>query len=195
MVKLKLSKSIPSASLKSTKGFTLLEVIGAIFILTVGAGSAFILISQTLSAASLVKERLIASYLVGEGIEIVRNIRDTNWLQARDPAKTSPWDDGLCSTSPCYWQTDYTTRTFTDTADFEQCSDPEYNCRPYDGTTLKIDGGFYNYTSGTETIFKRKITIEKLDSDNIKVEVNVEWTEKGRTHNLKAIEYLTSWYE
>jgi type II secretory pathway pseudopilin PulG len=178
-------------------GFTLLEVIGAIFILTVGAGSAFILISQTLSAASLVKERLIASYLVQEGIEIVRNIRDTNWLQARDPTKTSPWDDGLiCLTPPCHWQVDYTTRTFTDTADFEHCSDPGYyNCHSYDGTPLKIDGGFYNYTSGTETKFKREITIEEPSTSTIKVEVKVEWTERGRTHNFKALEYLTNWYE
>jgi len=186
------------SDIKHNKGFTLLEVIGAIFILTIGAGSAFILISQTLSAASLVKDHLIASYLVQEGIEIVRNIRDTNWLQARDPSKTSLWDDGLiCPDSPCYFQADYTTLTFADTEDFEKCGPeyPGYNCHSYDGTPLKIDGDFYNYTSGTETKFKREITIEKLDSDNIKVEVNVEWAEKGRTHNAKAIEYLTSWYE
>ena len=190
---IKLGK-IKSAS--TNKGFTLLEVIGAIFILTVGAGSAFILISQTLSAASLVKENLIASYLVQEGIEIVRDIRDTNWLQARNPNKTSLFDDGLiCTVPPCDFQADYATLTFTETTDFEKCSDPGYNCHLYDGTPLKIDGGFYNYTSGTETKFKRKITIKKVDSDNIKVEVNVGWTERGRTHNLKALEYLTSWYE
>ena len=178
------------------RGFTLLEVIVAIFILTVGAGSSFILISKTLSAASLVKENLIASYLVQEGIEIVRNIRDTNWLQARNPSKISLFNDGLiCPAPPCDFQADYTTLTFTETTDFEKCSDPGYNCHSYDGVPLKIDGGFYNYTSGTETKFKRKITIEKKDSDNIKVEVNVEWTEKGRTHNLKALEYLTGWYE
>ena len=173
----------------NSKGFTLLEVIAAIFILTVGAGSSFILISQTLSAVSLVRENLIASYLVQEGIEIVRNIRDTNWLQL------SPWDDGLiCSLPPCHFQADYTTRTFTGT-DFEKCSDPGYNCHSYDGVPLKIDGAIYNYTSGTETKFKREITIEKVDSDNIKVEVNVEWLEKGRPHNLKALEYLTRWYQ
>ena len=184
---IKLGK-IKSAS--TNKGFTLLEVIVAIFILTVGVGSAFMLISQTLSAASLVKENLIASYLVQEGMEIVRNIRDTNWLQF------SPWDDGLiCLTPSCDFQADYATLTFTETTDFEKCSDPGYNCHSYDGHPLKIDGGFYNYTSGTETKFKRKITIKKVDSDNIKVEVNVGWTERGRTHNLKALEYLTSWYE
>jgi four helix bundle protein len=174
----------------NSTGFTLLEVIAAIFILTVGIGSAFILISQTLSATSLAKERLIASYLAQEGIEIVRNIRDTNWLQF------SPWDDGLiCALPPCHFQADYTTRTFTETANNEKCTDPGYNCHLYDGTPLKIDGGFYNYTSGSETKFKREIIIEEPSTTTIKVEVNIEWAERGRVHNFKTLEYLTNWYE
>ena len=82
------------------KGFTLLEVITAIFILTVGVGGALSLMNQTLSTASIIEQRLIASYLAQEGIEIVRNIRDTNWLQSRDPNKSSPWYDGLCTSPP-----------------------------------------------------------------------------------------------
>ena len=100
---------------KSKRGFTLLEVITAIFILTVGTGASFALIQQTLLASSLIEFKLIASYLAQEGIEIVRNIRDTNWLQEQrntEPAKSSPWDDGLCGGGTCYWQADYTTATF-----------------------------------------------------------------------------------
>jgi len=164
----------------NTKGFTLLEVIAAIFILTVGIGSAFALISQTLSAASLVKERLIASYLVQEGIEIVRNIRDTNWLQSR--TATSTWDDGLPNGN---WQADYLSQNLT--------TYPSYDTSPL---FLNIDANnFYSYSSGSSTIFKRKIFIEEPSTSTIKVEVNVEWTEKGRTHNFKALEYLTNWYE
>jgi len=161
----------------NTKGFTLLEVIAAIFILTIGVGSSFILISQTLSAVSLVRERLIASYLVQEGIEIVRNIRDTNWLEQRT-ASTTPWDDGLDVGN---WQADYLSQQLNQT---------------YASSSLNIDtSGFYSYSPGSPTFFKRKISIGKPSTSTIRVEVNVDWTEKGRSHNLESLEYLTNWYE
>jgi prepilin-type N-terminal cleavage/methylation domain-containing protein len=80
--------------MKNNKGFTLLEVIAAIFILTVGAGASFALIQQTLSAASLVEDRLIASYLAQEGVEVVKNIRDQTWLEKRTNL-TLTWDEYL----------------------------------------------------------------------------------------------------
>jgi len=193
---------------KKRRGFTLLEVIIAIFILTVGAGASFALIQQTLLASSLIEFKIIAAYLAQEGIEIVRNIRDTNWLQEQrntDPAKSSPWDDGLCELPPgeiCGWQADYTTATFTGT-DFENCGDAgHYNCNAYSGSFLYIDGntGFYRYLvapgpNDTKTVFKRKISISPIDADRIQILVEVEWEERDRSHSFKALEYITNWYE
>jgi len=181
-----------------SKGFTILEVTTAIFILTVGVGAALSLMNQTLSLGSVIKQKLIASYLAQEGIEIVRNIRDTNWLQSRDSGKSSPWDDGLlCAFPPCDWEADYSTVTFLDTADFEQCSSPGSNCRDYNETFLNIDtDGFYSYEiSDSQTKFKRKIIIEKPSADEIKVIVDVTWEERGRSHSFTVLEYITNWYE
>lgn len=180
-----------------SKGFTVLEVITAIFILTVGVGAALSLMNQTLATGSVVEQRLIASHLAQEGIEIVRNIRDTNWLQSRDPSKSSPWDDGLCSSPPCEWEADYTTVTFFDTADFERCSDPGFNCQTYSETFLNIDtDGFYSYkTADAQTKFKRKIRIEKPQADEIKVIVEIIWQERGRHHSFTVLEHITNWYE
>ena len=159
-------------------------------------------------AASLIEFKLVSSYLAQEGIEIVRNIRDTNWLQEQrntEPMKSSPWDDGLCGLLPgetCEWQADYTTATFEAT-DFENCGDANhYNCQGYAPTSfLYIDGntGFYRYiaTPGpndTQTIFKRKISITP-EVDRIKVLIEVEWEERGRSHSFKALEYITNWYD
>ena len=69
--------------------FTLLEVILAITVLTLAIGGSFVLVSQAIASVSAVQSKLIASYLVQEGIEIVKNIRDTNWL------KIQPWDQSL----------------------------------------------------------------------------------------------------
>jgi len=184
---------------KADSAFTVLEVMTAIFILSVGVGAALSLMNQTLATGSVVEQTLIASYLAQEGIKIVRNIRDTNWLQSRDSSKSSPWDDGLCSSPYCEWEVDYTTVTFFNTADFEKCSDPGSNCQGYTGTGtfLNIDtDGFYSYEiSDPQTKFKRKITIEKPQADEIKIMVDIIWQERGRTHTFTALEYIRNWYE
>jgi len=72
-------------------GFTILEVILAIFILTVAVFASFSLIQQTVVGVSLNQSKLIAYYLAQEGVENIRNIRDTNWLQGKD------WLEGIPS--------------------------------------------------------------------------------------------------
>ena len=73
------------------KGFTLIELIVAMFLLTVGTLGSFSLIQKTIIFSSISSSQLQASYLAQEGIEIIRNIRDTNYLEA------SVWDDGITS--------------------------------------------------------------------------------------------------
>lgn len=170
--------------------FTILEVILAITVLTIAVSGSFILIIQTIGSISVIQSRLIASYLVQEGLEISRNIRDSNWLKNQD------WDQNLEAGD---WEGDYLTLT--------SCPPP---CQYDNGLRfLGIDGnGFYsyNYASGNEAIFKRKITFsdkEDLDKDlekdpeekpdRLKVSVEVFWREKGQIRSLVAQEYLYNW--
>jgi len=185
------------------RGFSILEVITAIFVLTVGVGGSFSLIHQALAAASLAKQRLIASYLAQEGIEIVRGIRDSTWLEDRTHSPLD-WDAHLCSSFPCEWEGDYTTRVFVEDstvcgADPDTCcSNPNYsNCKVYSGTRLHRDtDGFYSYKgSGPQSIFARKIRIEDIQADKIKIKVEVNWQERGRSHNFSVIEHITNWYK
>ncbi|MBZ9572491.1 prepilin-type N-terminal cleavage/methylation domain-containing protein [Patescibacteria group bacterium] len=138
------------------KGFTLLEVVVAIFIITVGIVGALALISQTISSARISSQRLIAAYLAQEGIEIVRSIRDTNWLEG------VVWNSGLGAGS---WEADYTTQDLND---------------DYDGDFLNIDtnNGLYGYSSGTQTKFKRRIIISPEAADILKVTAEVFWEDK-----------------
>ena len=78
----------------NNKSFTILEVILAIFILTVAVFASFSLIQQTVVGVSLNQSKLIAHYLSQEGVENIRNIRDTNWLQGKD------WLEGIPSNPP-----------------------------------------------------------------------------------------------
>lgn len=79
----------------ANKAFTLIEIIVAISLLTVGAVGAFSLLQSTLAFTSISSSQLTAAYLAQEGIEIIRNIRDTNFLQG------SVWDEGIDSSN---WQ-------------------------------------------------------------------------------------------
>ena len=154
---------------KRNKGFTLLEVILAIFVIMVGIAGTLGLIQQGISYTQLSSSRLTANYLAQEGIEIVRNIRDANWL------KMSTWSDGIPSGD---WEADYKTQNLT---------------RSYAGTPLNIDSnGFYSYFSGSPTKFKRKITVAK-DTDILKISVQVEWQERGRNNQVTVQENLYNW--
>lgn len=164
--------------LKRKNGFTLVEVLTAIFVILVGVVGTMATIQQTLAYTSLSASRLVASYLAQEGIEIVRNFRDGNWLEQRTNPPL-PWTNGLSSGD---WEVDY--------------NDTVLTAYVGAGRYLKIDGGFYNYESGTNTKFKRKITIVQ-DSDGgnpcLKVSVLVEWQQVGKTHQVTAQEYLYNW--
>jgi len=177
------------------KGFTILEVIVAIFLLTVGIFGSYALITQTIFSSTQVSEKLIASYLAQEGIEIVRNIRDTNWLERlEDPVH--PWDEGLTN---CSGSCNGTTGNGC-IVDYNHSYDPADPYHPvlpqYTGVdVLNIDnsGFFYVYSVGTPTKFKRKVVINPNGSDILNVCVYVEWQEKGITHSTMVREDLYQW--
>ncbi len=154
------------------KGFSLIELTVAIFFVSVALPGILFAISKTMAETEASTLRLRAIYLAQEGIEITRNIRDTKWL------------NGATSTA-LFLAGDYE-------ADHESTS-----LSPFSSRFLKIDNnGFYQYSVGTTTIFKRKITIDRVDDldgdtypDRERVTVEVSWTKRG-PHSVKAQEYL-----
>lgn len=160
----------------SNQGFTLLEVIIAVFILTVGVVGAFLLVERTAIFTQLTFSQLQAAYLAQEGMEIVRNIRDSNFLKIAKGINIA-WDKGLTG---CHLgcEADYNARALV----------------PYASRYLKINGGFYNYDFGTQTKFKRKITIQRIGPDILRVEAEVSWLERGVPYSLKNQGNLYKWY-
>lgn len=63
-------------------GQTLIETLVASFILVMGISAALALANYSLGATTNIKQQTIALGLAREGIEVVKNIRDTNWLKA-----------------------------------------------------------------------------------------------------------------
>src|SRR3989338_4227944 len=65
------------------RGFTIVESLVAIAVFTVGISAAIFVIQQSFTVGSRVKNKIIAAYLAQEGIEVIRNIRDRNWMQGK----------------------------------------------------------------------------------------------------------------
>jgi len=188
------------SNLKDKTGFTLLETIIAVFVVTVGLIGIFISIQNLNKYISEVSDKLIASYLAQEGLEIIRNIRDTNWIESENPENPdNSWDEGLSTNCINGCEVDYFCTTVEDP---NSINPQDHNClKSYDaGQFLKIDSnGFYNYTEGSNTKFKRKITITKESIPNTEDYALLIKAEIFRNYEIKPIvevmEKLYNWKE
>lgn len=152
------------------QGFTLIELMSVVVIMTIGMLGVMSLIDQIAIKSRLTNSKLVAAYLSQEGIEIVRNIRDSNWLES------TAWDSGLGAGD---WEADYNDQALSG----------------YTGNPLNIDttNGFYNYSAGNPSKFSRRITISDSALDSFKVAVEVSWQEFGQTYTIKVLEKLYDW--
>jgi len=154
-------------------GFTFLELIIVFFVVIVGVLGVFQFASYPIFYSSLSESRLTATYLAQEGIEIVRNLRDENWLNDES------WNNGL------------------ETGDY--IVDYGSALLLFEDKFLNIEdiNGLYGYNdsgSPIQTKFKRKITIV-YGMEILKVSVKVEWKEKGKEQTPVVIqENLYSWW-
>jgi hypothetical protein len=101
---------------KNQAGQTLIETIIAIFVLTTALTSGLALTVYVLANSRLSFNQLIATNLAREGTEVVRMMRDSNWL-ASDAKGTPPWDLTLCAdigNKPCYPRTYNKVPPYTD---------------------------------------------------------------------------------
>lgn len=66
---------------QKNSGQSLIETMVAIFILVMGITSAVGLASFSLNNSTSIAKQIVATGLAREGVEAVKNMRDTNWLQ------------------------------------------------------------------------------------------------------------------
>ncbi|MBN1258694.1 hypothetical protein JXA05_02970 [Candidatus Peregrinibacteria bacterium] len=66
---------------RNTKGETIAETVIALTVLSIGIALSSALMANSLRNINTSKERVIATNIAREGLEAVRNIRDTNWLK------------------------------------------------------------------------------------------------------------------
>lgn len=171
-VKYQLNKSL----FAGRQGFSLLETAIAISILVFSILGPMTLSSQSIRSASVARNTIIASNLAQEGIELVKNIRLNNRIEERD------WMRGLnnCkSVNGCYID--------AKDLDVRQCAS---NC-----SFLRFDNSLklYNYNSGSDSVFRRIITISDINAREIRVRSLVKWTDKFGNHDFFLSTSMFDW--
>lgn len=171
-------------SRKARKGFTLVEVLIAVSILIIGILSGFILVTKALYNVEAIKDRLTASFLAQEGIELVRQIRDSNFLRILNDGESIDWRDGLEDGT-------YIIESKVDSQEsikLRPVAEDEKHFLLYNDA-LRI----YNYSIGEPTTFDRKIKITTINDDEIRVESIMQWTTKRINFDLFVEDHLYNW--
>ena len=161
------------------KGFTILELLGAILVILIGVLTAYGVVQSIITYTIDSSDRITAAYLAKEGVELVRNIRDKNWVVNLD------WNLGLSSGN---YEIDYNDLGLTACAG--ACA--FNNLRFLRKSTVSASDYSYNYTSGTNSKFKRKITISP-DGAEIKVIVDVFWKKRTQISSISVQENIYDW--
>ena len=181
---------------RSQKGFTLLETLVAIFILTLSMTGPVYIASVGFRNTIDSRDNISAQYLAEEVIEVIKNKRDN--LSMSGAKFSKPWfeyivdskDDDECindigsSINKCYMQSEPKDGVyFFNTCDIgDEC--PNISFDP-DGE-FNVYGEEDKNNTASDSKFIREFYIEKETTDalgavsSIKLTVNIKWNDKGR---------------
>ena len=156
-------------------GFTLVETLVSLVILTVALIPILNLSDQVTTVNANLQDNLVAAGLAQEGIEVIHAIRDTNWFNNR--AFDTNLSDGVIG------------HTTTTNVEWNSVGLGAYLLTP-----LNLNNGRYTYSGGTPSKFSRAVTITKVNAGELKVVSVVTWT--GRSNSAKSItieDHLFDW--
>lgn len=170
-------------------GFTLVETLVAIAIFATAVTGLISITATGINDNVFVKNKLVASYLSQEGVELIRNLRDTSaingveWSAFLNSINVCYSDDGL---STCYIDGTQTVIT------------PE-SCTGGICPIMRIDqsNGTYGYQQLNDaTSFTRKInviSVGPIGSDEILIKSTVEWPKGNDVHRVTYTYSLFNW--
>ncbi len=172
---------------KKQPAFSLLETIVVLFIVAVGLVSILSLTVDSLRAQNLNRSNLVAYNLAIEGIELVKNIRDTNFILN---SSTTPvfWNKNIeGSVAGMRYKVDYANYTPVNVSNISECRLQ---------LTTGADPNFYIHQAGLpDSAYSRMITVTSADSDPASSTVSslVEWLDGGQTYQLELTTMLYDW--
>lgn len=168
------------------RGFTLIETLVAVLLLTSAIAGPITIASKGLSAALIARDQMVAFYLAQDAVEYVRYVRDSNkltssaWLTGLTPACTGA--------SGCY--IDPTAGTVT------ACGG---TCPLINKYSPSAGVAYFSYTLGSVTPqqFRRTVTLAApLTGETTEqvLTVTVSWrAQSGVTRTISVRENLLDW--
>ena len=185
---------------QKNKGFTLVETLVAISIFTMSILALLVVLTQGISDTNYAKNKIIASYLAQEGIEYIRNMRDTFMLyDSIDPQtgwnsfRTKLINASCEAANGCYFD--------------DQNLNYANPAQPMAGITVVPRGsscpallydeitGKYGYAAGVNSGFTRKISINVVSPDEIKLVSTLSWAQGSGNYSMVFSETLFNWIE
>jgi type II secretion system protein I len=179
---------------RTALGFTLVEVLVAISVLSISILATFTAVSHSMRATNFTEDQIIAYYLADEALEYVRHKRDNNAIAQINALETGgasvSWLTGIphtggspCpSSTVCYIDVPYSTIT--------SCSSTHESCPVllYNSTS-----GLYSYNSGTATQYKRSVSMVPISATELSVVVQVSWVAQGISKDYTQTLVLRNW--
>ncbi|KKR79274.1 MAG: hypothetical protein UU24_C0013G0006 [Candidatus Nomurabacteria bacterium GW2011_GWA2_40_9] len=202
-----MQNKIIKKNIKKSAGFTLVETLVAIMIFTASVLALMVVLSNSLSNANFTKRKLTATFLAQEGVEYMRNMRDTYvlYLPPSPPSGYNGWDNFIVKISECnkvLGKSCYFDNTTINFADQTQpiIDMPIFLCPSQICPELKYIAGEYNYdVSGINSGFVRKMEISKVANsvgdDEIEIISTVYYTTPSGLKNISLKENLFNWIQ
>lgn len=182
-------------------GFTLIETMVAITIMTLATLAPFAAVQQVIRATSLSRDQLIASSLAQEAIEYVRFVRYTNWLQTEGqglggyvPLRGLNGTNGPNCTAGRLCTVDARVAPYAGgiLQGVDACGAPSQSAC----TKLHITPeGLYTQsaTGNTPTVYTRSLTVSDTSASGyVTVSVTVSWENRG-AYSITLTEELYDW--
>ncbi len=183
---------------KKYNGFTLVETLVAVAIFTVSVLALMVVLSDSVSSTTYAKKKIIATYLAQEGIEYMRNMRDTYVLY--QSSTSDGWSDFKVKVAPC--DTELLEVCYFDDQNLNFLSEIKpitaidvFSCSNGNCPYLLYDEalGRYNYATGAVTDFVREIRITNTNVDEVRVVSTVSWTQGSGTYEVNLSANLFNW--
>lgn len=187
---------------KENKGFTLIETLVAVSIFSIAVVTMLVVLSRGLTSTIYAKQKAGAVYLAQEGIEYMRNMRDTYVLYSSSPqvgwtaflnTKVLPVCNSALFSGGCYFNAD---SVFSLGSTMPITQIPLTTCVSSCPNLLYDSAnGKYGYTSGVASGYVRKISVTQITTDEVKVSSTVYWTQGSGTYSTTLSEDLFNWAE
>lgn len=173
---------------KSSKGFTLVETLVAISIFTVSLLGIMSVLASSIANTNYAKRKMVASYLAQEGIEYIRNMRDTKVLYGSGDS-IGRWNQFKSDFSSCSSKNDACGFKKPLPFDVSVCSSLS-DCKLYIN-----NGGYDTVPSVYDSGFIRKIWMEDVGNGQSEVKIfsKVEWTQGSGGDSVTFSENLFNW--